>query len=465
MSKLAELEHRSLSPSFYQRVSVATFNFQSIRAQCRSIARRIAKHEGCPKLANIINKSLDGIFPTILGTTVKTHKPQFEVGLRPLHKACRPALLGLSTWLASKLAPILDSLDFFMKDSFAVKKQLQGLHVPIGGRLAVFDIKDFFLSGMASEVSHDVSTLFQHPLSGLIKEVTFTLLDYQIIFAEYSSTFYKCFKGTGMGLNHSGFLANLAYYVKVEKAFVSRLASLGIRKYLRYHDDIVIIFDTRDALLAFTPYVKNTAYFKVLCNSVSCSYVEFLELGISIDSTTRNILVQPLLNKIPIPLCRSSCHEKGVHISWPSAVRNRAVVLAHDRSRVVADLLSAYAQTIHGDDFSSLMHRTRSQAHISDSLEIVNWVLRFHPCIHSAVRSILRAVPLPAHLGLRIRPSWSNALPSIEGVIATANSDTTFDNNGFLRREGSSLLSLLSSENCSFHNMSLSNLNNLFNKS
>ena len=126
-----------------------------------------------------------------------------------------------------------------------------------------------------------------------------------LIFAGILQTFYKCFHGTGMGLSHSGFCANLAVYAAVEKSFVHDFCRHGISTYLRYHDDIFFVFTSRLAMISFLkPLVQNSAYFKLIVSQVSSLRVEFLDLTAS--AVKGAIAVRPTLSKLPTPLCHSS---------------------------------------------------------------------------------------------------------------------------------------------------------------
>ena len=125
--------------------------------------------------------------------------------------------------------------------------------------MVVVDVKNSYLSGLPSEVSEDVASLFDPPLRELIKVVIYNLMDNQFVYASILQTFYKCFHGTGMGLKHSGHCANLAFYAAVEKAFVHRLHTHGIALWLRYHDDIFAVFIDKPSMDNFLiPLVRQS---------------------------------------------------------------------------------------------------------------------------------------------------------------------------------------------------------------
>ena len=220
------LEHNTLVATHYQPVAMQCINFQSTRQLFVGLAKRIEREEEAPGLCRILCKPMDRVFPSLLGYTIKTHKSAGEVVPRPLHKAIQPALEGFSTWLVMKLKPVLHLLCHVIHDSHEFKRRVHNAAFPAGSRMATVDVKDFYLSGSAAEVSRDVSSLFQGGLASLIQEAIFNLLDNQFIYASLLQSFYRCFHGTGMGLKHSGHCANLAFYVAVERVFVTKSTNM-----------------------------------------------------------------------------------------------------------------------------------------------------------------------------------------------------------------------------------------------
>ena len=86
-------------------------------------------------------------------------------------------------------------------------------------------------------------------------------MENQFVYSVALQAFFRCFHGTGMGLKHSGHCANLAFYSAVEKYFVHALPQHGIEQYVRYHDDIFILFDSKEAMITFLrPLMISSAY-------------------------------------------------------------------------------------------------------------------------------------------------------------------------------------------------------------
>jgi len=274
-------------------------------------------------------------------------------------------------------------------------------------------------------------------------------MDNQFVFAPLLQKFYRCHVGTGMGLVHSGFVSNLAYYVRVEKPFVHNLQPHGMLGYMRFFDDILTVFKDRQSMRDFLiPHVRNTAYFKLLADQVSGSSVQYLDLTISIVSSA--FVTQPTLEKTPTPLCPTSCHTPGIHSAWPPAVANRVSMLADDPPAAHEKLKRSYVRAnAHPSTVALLSARTAPQRlnSIGPQQPIVTMVLRYHPSFAAAVRRALALAPPPPHLGMKIVPSWRNALPSVSTKVSIANSTNAgryHNDQGFNiepRRVGTSLLS------------------------
>ena len=286
--------------------------------------------------------------------------------------------------------------------------------------MATVDVKDFYLSGSPSEVASDVSSLMDAPLAALVKETIYSLLDNQLIFSMFLQCFYRCYNGTGMGLKHSGHCANLAFYAAVEKAFVHRLTAHGITSYIRYHDDIFVVFESRQAMLNFlTPLVRNSGYFTILCSCISQTSLEFLDL--TVTTCDGHLKVQPTLNKIPSPLCPTSCHHASIHKSWPPAVASRVCSLAHDKAGALSKLLAAYALANAAPVTLQMLRPRPARERLQSQVPIVTCVLRYHPVFVFALGRAMSEAPLPSSFNFCIQPSWTNALPSTASVITKSN--------------------------------------------
>ena len=110
------------------------------------------------------------------------------------------------------------------------------------------DLKDFYLSGDAADISQTIFTLFEGELASLVKETIFFLLDNQYIVSSSLGYFYKCSKGSGIGLLHSAAVAALLYWLTVEKPFFDSPAYTHVITYNRFHDDIYSVFVSSESM-------------------------------------------------------------------------------------------------------------------------------------------------------------------------------------------------------------------------
>jgi len=441
-TKVQSFEQLAFSPKFYRPVVMACINLDSLRAQCGSIARRIQALEDAPGLAAILSSSLHLNMVAMLGYTVKTHKAQGMIVPRTLHKSYAPAFDGLSRWLTQKLDPVVQAIPHLMKDSFAFRAALKSISftIPTTARMAVIDIKDFFLSGSPVDLSNDVSTSFSGSEADMIKETSFTLLDNQFVAASSLECAYRCYCGSGIGLRHSPNISNLAFFNAVETKVLPRFYRMGVLLYLRYFDDIFILFDARDSMYNSCRFFKErSSYFTLKVDSVSATQVGILDLNISI--VDGSFQVQPKGDKLPQPLCPSSAHAGHVHSSWPTAVRCRTRALADFPEVADAKLRLNYqlagTHSITMCKLSGPLPIYCRRDPVDTQQPTVACVMRFHPLFPKALKVALRQAPLPPSVNFRIQPSWRNSLPS---TLTFLNRHNDSLGSGLLV-EGESLLS------------------------
>ena len=214
---------QSISKQCYRVVALPTL--RSTNCIYDQLARRVAEFEENPKLRSTICQSLRGSRVCSLGLLVKTHKAPGDMTMRNLHKvgADGYAYAGLAAWVFQQLDPFVQQMPSLVKDSFAFKAAISALALPSGACLYQLDIKEFFLSGEAPTVATDVAGAFEPPLKPLLLEAIMFLLDNQFVAAlphdttDPSHLYLRCVLGTGMGLQHSGHVANTAFYERVEK--------------------------------------------------------------------------------------------------------------------------------------------------------------------------------------------------------------------------------------------------------
>ena len=86
-------------------------------------------------------------------------------------------------------------------------------------------------------------------------------------------------KGTGMGRKHSGELADLVYYHKVETNLEKDLEKSGAFFYARFKDDVIMMGPNESSVLKLAEILKEkTDYFKLTITGKPRKSTEFLDI-------------------------------------------------------------------------------------------------------------------------------------------------------------------------------------------
>lgn len=91
----------------------------------------------------------------ILDNTLKTHKPDGSVALRPIHVASSHPCKKIMTFCAAELRSHLNSISYLPKDTDAVLQFFSRTLISANCWFLPFDIKDYYLNGSACELVHD----------------------------------------------------------------------------------------------------------------------------------------------------------------------------------------------------------------------------------------------------------------------------------------------------------------------
>ena len=163
---------------------------------------------------------------------------------------------------------------------------------------------------------------------GLLGAALWFLLGNQYITsAQIPGKVFEVRRGTGMGLKHSGSIADAAFYSRVERTFALSpvmQAHYLIDLYLRFKDDILVLCRSRAAAEAFLRGLRERAgYFALTMESLSAQEADFLEVRISkmpcaTAASGLTWSVKPVFKKTSLgqPLATDSAHPPGC-ILWP----------------------------------------------------------------------------------------------------------------------------------------------------
>jgi hypothetical protein len=197
--------------------------------------------------------------------------------------------------------------------------KLGGLEYADSTRFCKLDIKNFFMSRDAYILSDLASAPFRDtPMYALLKESIFFLLQHQHVLDPLQGVVYKVVRGSGMGLPHSGAVAEMALMSAVELSLIRRLREYQILFFGRFKDDVCILFNNIDRLRSFVDAYKVGPPFKVLCESIDRHAIHFWECRVERCGPSHRVFPVSKPSSLNSPwLSRSSAHFPSVHASWP----------------------------------------------------------------------------------------------------------------------------------------------------
>ena len=262
-----------------------------------------------------------------VGHTIKTHKPVGKLAARLLHRAHSHVFQGFSVLLSRWLDIHLGELAHLCKDTTAAQNALCTSRI---GPLSVFvkiDIAKFFLAGTHEALSKACAAPFDGEKRSIVRDMVEMLLHFQ--FVAYKDALFKTSAGSGMGARHSGAIANWAFYFLVEKTFIHQQEKWGMISYLRFFDDILLVFKTPKRARSFVEFFHGAAapHYKLEVEEVSMYQVAFLDLCVfrNVDGHLHRIGWKPFVKESAchLPLHQSSCHAPAIHRSWLRAEVSR----------------------------------------------------------------------------------------------------------------------------------------------
>lgn len=353
-----------------------------------------------------------------LGLTVKSHKPAGLVKCRNLHKSKKYSFEGLSAWTEHELKSQLKPYKHILRNSAEFVRKIEGAKIPEGALLMRVDIEDFFMSGTVHDLVSTTVPMIPHSRRDTFRRALTFLLSHQYVVSDLiPERTYKVVKGTGMGLRHSGAVADASFFTLVEHDFVTedmddRLnLSYGISHYFRFKDDIFFVAAQRTRGMEFFQLLQRRGrHFRLKLEDVSSELVQMLDTAVYIENNSLQVMPHFKKTSLMRPLETSSAHSKGVH-AWPLA-RLRALTeistgphgakLAHDTYiRRFAEFLAPpeilQAMTRRAEEFRRSKWGSRNPQHQDGDENIAmratpqrekirkNWIpLSYHPAWSTA---------------------------------------------------------------------------------
>lgn len=113
---------------------------------------------------------------SVVGCTIKTHKPPGDVSLRIIHRSSSHPFKPGMRFVAHKIRGILEKHQHLLRDSDHLLSQIRGRRFSSACKIVKFDLKDFYMSG-----NHDELAMFYVRL-GVVCEANVSVAAAQFLF-------------------------------------------------------------------------------------------------------------------------------------------------------------------------------------------------------------------------------------------------------------------------------------------
>jgi hypothetical protein len=269
--------------------------------------------------------------------TVKSHK--VPVSVRLIHSSAANLLNPLCAAVHRLLDVGLRNVSHLCLGSDNVTEKLKCMCVTQSTVLLKFDVVDFYLSGEHDLIVREALRFVGDGPAGSFLAVALPIIlanqFVQPTFDEElsSSTCFKVTKGSGMGLKHSGSLADAVLAKFVEESLL--VSCPGIQGFLRFRDDVFAAIENPAAARIFIDKFRSLSaeFCEIKLEHTSLVSVKFLDMEIY-KGPNGSLLHRPYIKPTArhIPLSSDSVHPLSVHRSWPVAEVRRMRRRASDMS-------------------------------------------------------------------------------------------------------------------------------------
>ena len=365
-------------------------NVQEIHMRYRRLCKAWATHFCMPGLVGKLTKSLQygDSLTSVLSLNAKTHKP--KISFRNLHLSAGWVLQGLSRFVSNILQEFLNGLDHILVNTSDLVRKLERTEYDCNSKFAQLDIQHFFMTGEEHELSELASRPFKgKPLYDLLRNSILFLLQAQFVHVKHTNQTLRVIKGTGMGLPHSGAVAETAFYSAGEAELLQSRHLHGISLYARFKDDVIIIYRDFDRFRNFTCKLKHNNPFVVTCESISSVSVTFLEVRIS--KYKHRFVTVPVskASALGTPwLGRESNHPVQVHNSWPTAHLKHRLSLCS----LAADKVAEHKSYLQRAKDQSLSNFSIAQISKFDPLHKLSNIRTMHPIGDSRRKKVVKSL-------------------------------------------------------------------------
>ena len=246
------------------------FLYQQACIKYRKIAKFFAEELKDENIRSQLCRSLTGCssadMPRKLSLTVKTYKPPGSISCRNLHVGGVQPFGGLSAWLASLLREALRPAKHILSSSKQLATYFSERVFPKPFGLLKLDVKDFFMSGSLKDFLRCLKLVPDQHKACAKKAIEFLFQHQFVTSPVFPDELWQVVTGSGMGLIHSSDLCDATFFAACEDKFVNNekaCMKFGILTYLRYRDDILVLYDLMDNRIK--GFSKDFSYQSLIC--------------------------------------------------------------------------------------------------------------------------------------------------------------------------------------------------------
>ena len=271
-SHAAHVQRQILQSSDYREVNPHEASWEQVQPGLNGVVKHITKVD------NRVTKSelTASVFPgsnyiSTLTCTVKTHKAQGAITCRAIHSTQHFRFSAVAKWVRAVLKEGMAPYRHIIHDTAQLIDRIKGLKVPDDTFFLKGDVRDFYMTGDVDEIAEAAMHFTPPPLRAAMKHAVQFLVSTQYIRIKGQPNIWQTRFGSGMGLMHSGELADATLLYREPKSFQWH-EQYGVWLYLRYKDDI-LIFITRlsgtNIPLYWRRFLGNALPFRVQHDSIN----------------------------------------------------------------------------------------------------------------------------------------------------------------------------------------------------
>lgn len=296
------------------------------------------------------------------------------------------------------------------------------------------------MSGAFQDLVHDATQqVIDDDLKCLLSDCLHFLLSTQFVKSTapcLKDRLWMVRQGSGMGLKHSGDLADCALLLKAEVSWAVNpgvMQEHGIKAYWRFRDDVLLIATEPSLTMQYVRHLMHLAgYFRVVCERVSRERIIFLDVEVWREGSNFHCAPAWKTSSLGIPICESSAHPRHVHVSWPTSLVKglgiRSTRQQHaDKAKLI--LLQRFKAHLASPTIINIVAGTptwsESRPHSALNDQMCKWlVLGYHPCLRSPLLNVFYKFVEDSYWSSlcrlafnksppKFRIAWRNDLPNL----------------------------------------------------